>query len=106
MEERGREVVWDIFPRYAAANVEIIRSLHLSSLVLIMASSSSSLPQFWPPTHLHTPKKQGHQLLRIHLFHHNMWADAARIPRTRLFRRADVAILYLTKQIIYIKKKD
>ena len=26
MDERGGEVVWDMFSRYAAANMEIIRS--------------------------------------------------------------------------------
>ena len=26
---KGRKVVWDMFPRYAAANVEFIRSVHL-----------------------------------------------------------------------------
>ena len=44
MEERGGEVVWDMFSRYAAANVEIICSLNQFSLLLILASSSSSLP--------------------------------------------------------------
>ena len=41
-KERGGYV--GVFSRYAAANVETIRSLHLSSLSLILASSSSSLP--------------------------------------------------------------
>ena len=46
MEERGGEVVWDMFSRYAAANVEIVRSLHQFSLSLILASSS--LPHYGP----------------------------------------------------------
>ena len=32
---RGGEVGWEIFSRYAAANMKIIRSLQLSSLFLI-----------------------------------------------------------------------
>ena len=44
MEDKDGEVVWDMVSLYAAANVEIIRSLYLSSLSLILASSSSFLP--------------------------------------------------------------
>ena len=62
MREKERLVVPGLFSPYVAPNVDIIRSMSLSSLSLILASISSSL------SHPLAPQKQGHQHqpLRIH----------------------------------------
>ena len=86
MEERGGEVVWDMFSRYAAANVKIIRSLHLSSPPLILASRSSFLPHSGLPLARTLLKSRNiNQLLRIYHLHSPSQHVGVMQPVTRIW---------------------